>query len=104
MLNYKIEIKKKNIWYSTMNRLDKIDKILNIANKICIVLTVILFNYNIFINEKCISFINNTHFSAFVYIPILILFSYFHAIISVSYFLLPFVQFILIIDLLTYNL
>ena len=87
-----------------MNRLDKVDKILNIANKVCIVLTIILFNYNIFINEKCISFINNTHFLAFRYIPILIRFSYFHAIILVSYLLMPFVQFIFIIDLLTYNL
>ena len=86
-----------------MNRLDKIDKILNIANKVCIVLTILLFNYNIFINEKCISYINNTHFSPIIYIPIILIFSYFHAGIFVSYLLLPFVQMMVIIDLLTYN-
>jgi len=82
--------------------MDRMDKILKLTHRTSLILTVIIVFYNLFINEKYISFINNTHFS--IYIPILLIFSYVHACILVlSYLLLPYFKIIIIIKILTYN-
>ena len=82
--------------------MDRMDKILKLAHRASLILTIIILHYNLFINEKNISFINNTHFS--IYIPLLLIFSYFHACILVlSYLLVPYFKIIVIIKILTYN-